>query len=415
MARRAVVTGLGLVTPAGRTVETFWENVVEGRSPVRRISSFDPSPFSTQIAAEITDFDPEDYMDRRDARRMDRFAQFATAAAALALSDAGLDPLPAGVDPGRVAVWVGSGTGGIATLERQVRVLAAAGPRRVSPFTVPMMIANMAAAQVALRWGFRGPCGGPVTACATGTNAVGDALRMIQRGEADIVLAGAAEAAITPISLAAFCSAQAMSTRNDDPEGACRPFDRARDGFVMGEGAGVLVVEEAAAAASRGARIYAEVLGFAANADAYHLVLPRPDGSRAGTCMALALRDAGLSPERVGYVNAHGTGTPANDAAETRAIKLAFGRHAYRLAVSSTKPATGHLMGAAGAVELAVCALALARGVVPPTMNLSDPDPECDLDYVPGRAREVDLEACLSVSLGFGGHNACVVLGRWRD
>ncbi len=415
--RRAVITGLGLVTPAGSTVEAFWESVLAARSAVRPVQAFDASAFPTRIAAEILDFDPSVYMDRREARRMDRFSQFAVAAAALALTDAGLDPLPPSLPPDRVAVWIGSGTGGLRTLETQAETLLRDGPRRVSPLTVPMMIANMAAAQVSLKWGFTGQCGGPVTACATGTTAVGDALRLVRSGEADVVLAGASEAAVTPFGFAAFCSAQAMSTRNDDPEGALRPFDRTRDGFVMGEGAAVLVVEEAAHAAARGARVYAEVLGCGASADSHHLVQPRPDGSGAALCLSRALADAGLAPEDVGYINAHGTGTPANDAAETKAIKLAFGPHAYRLTVSSTKPVTGHMMGAAGAAELAVAALALHHSTVPPTRNLTEPDPECDLDYVregPRRLGPDQLRASVSLSLGFGGHNEAVVLGRWN-
>jgi 3-oxoacyl-[acyl-carrier-protein] synthase II len=413
--RRAVVTGIGLITPAGCTVDAFWDNVTAGRSAMGPITLFDATPYPTRIAAEVSGFEPLAYLDRREARHMDRFSQFAVAAAGLALADAGLDPLPASVPPTRVAVWIGSGIGGLATLEKQVLALADGGPRRVSPFTVPMMIANMGAAHVAVKHGFQGQCGGPVTACATGTNAIGDALRLIQRREADVVLAGASEAAITPFGIAAFCSAGAMSTRNDDPETACRPFDRTRDGFVMGEGAAVLVVEEAAHATARGARVYAEVLGYGSNGDAYHIVQPRPDGSGAARCLALALADAALEPRHVDYLNAHGTGTVANDPVETRAIKAAFGEHAGRLAVSATKPVTGHLMGASGAVELAVCALALQRGVVPPTANLTDPDPECDLDYVAGKARPARLRSAASVSLGFGGHNAAVVLGRWPE
>jgi 3-oxoacyl-[acyl-carrier-protein] synthase II len=412
LARGAVViTGIGLVTPAGADLTTFWNNVSGGHSAVRTISAFDPSPFSTRIAAEVLGFDPLLYLDRKEARHMDRFAQFAVAAASLALADAGLDPLPSSLAAERVAVWIGSGTGGLATIEKQVGVMAAGGPRRVSPFSVPMLIANMGAGHVAIRWGLRGRCGGPVTACATGTNAVGDALRLIQAGEADVVLAGASEAAITPFGIAAFCSAGAMSTRNDDPEHACRPFDRGRDGFVMGEGGVVLVLEKAGQAAARGARVYAEVLGYGTNCDGYHMVQPRPDGAGAAKCLSLALADAGLAPEEVDYINAHGTGTQGNDAAETRAIKTAFGEHARRLLVSSTKPVMGHLMGASGAAELAVTALALTHGTVPPTCNLTDPDPECDLDYVPGQARSLDLRAAVSVSLGFGGHNAAVVLG----
>ena len=413
--RRAVVTGIGLVTPVGCTVETFWDNVTAGRSAVRTITRFDPSPYPTRIAAEVTDFDPLAYLDRKETRHMDRFAQFAVAAAELALADAGLKPPPASLRPERVAVWIGSGIGGIATIEQQLVALREGGPRRVNPYTIPMLIANMASAHVALRWGFGGRCGGPVTACATGTNAVGDALRFIRDDEADLVLAGAAEAAVTPFGIAAFCAAGAMSTDNDDPPRACRPFDRSRSGFVMGEGAAVLVVEEAAHALARGARIYAELAGYAATADAYHVVQPRPDGRDAARCLRAALQDAGLEPGGLDYINAHGTGTPANDPAETKAIKLAFGEWAHRLAVSSTKPVMGHLMGASGAAEAAVAALAVKQGVIPPTINLTDPDPECDLDYVPGLPRRRDVRAALSVSLGFGGHNAAIVLRRWED
>ncbi len=413
--RRAVITGIGLITPVGSTVDSFWDNVTAGRSAVRTITHFDPTPFATRIAAEVPDFNPLAYLDRKEARHMDRFAQFAVAAAGLALADAGLDPLPPSLPPDRVATWIGSGVGGLSTIGEQMKALDAGGPRRVSPFTIPMLIANMAAGQVAVRWGFGGRCGGPVTACATGTNAVGDALRFVQDNEADVVLAGAAEAAITPFGIAAFCSAGAMSTDNDDPAHACRPFDRNRTGFVMGEGSVVLVVEEASHAAARGARVYAEILGYGTNGDGYHIVQPRPDGAGAAGCLRLALADAGLEPAGVDYVNAHGTGTPANDVAETRALKLAFGDQARRLAISSTKPTMGHLMGASGAAEAAVCALAVGRGAVPPTINLTEPDPECDLDYVPNRARPSDVRTALSVSLGFGGHNAAVVVGRWQE
>ncbi len=412
--RRAVITGIGLMTPVGRTVEAFWDNVTTGRSAVGAITRFDPAPFTTRIAAEIRDFDPLAYIDRKEARHMDRFAQFAVAAAGLALADARLDPLPLSLRPERVATWIGSGVGGLSTIEKQVETLATAGPRRVSPFTIPMLIANMAAGQVAVKWGLGGRCGGPVTACATGTNAVGEALRFIRDGEADVVLAGAAEAAITPFGIAAFCSAGAMSTGNDDPARACRPFDRNRTGFVMGEGSAVLVVEEAAHAAARGAHVYAELLGYGTNGDGYHMVQPRPDGTGAARCLVLALEDAGVDPEDVDYANAHGTGTQANDSAETLAYKLAFGDAARRLAISSTKPVMGHLMGASGAAEAVVAALAIERGVIPPTMNLTEPDPQCDLDYVPGQARRKDVRIALSVSLGFGGHNAAIVLGRWE-
>jgi len=413
--RRAVITGIGLITPVGAVVDTFWDNVIAGRSAVRTITRFDPTPFTTRIAAEIPDFDPLAYLDRKEARHMDRFTQFAVAAAGLALADAGLDPLPPSLPPDRVATWIGTGIGGISTIEKQMEALIAGGPRRVNPFTIPMIIVNMAAGQVAVRWGFGGRCGGPVTACATGTNAVGDALRFVQQGEADLVLAGAAEAAITRFGIAAFCSAGAMSTDNDDPTHACRPFDRNRTGFVMGEGSVVLVVEEASHATARGARIYAEVLGYGTNGDGYHIVQPRPDGAGAAKCLRLALADAGLEPTQVDYVNAHGTGTQANDAAETQAFKLAFGDAVRRLAISSTKPVMGHLMSASGAAEAAVCALAVGRGAVPPTINLTEPDPACDLDYVPHQARRKDVRTALSVSLGFGGHNAAIVIGRWEE
>lgn len=413
--RRAVITGIGLVTPVGMTVDAFWDNVTAGRSAIGPITHFDPAPYATRIAAEVKDFEPLVFCDRKEARHMDRFTQFAIAAASLALADAGLDPLPPTLSSDRVATWIGSGIGGMSTIEKQITALAEGGPRRVNPFTIPMLIANMAAGQVAVRWGLGGRCGGPVTACATGTNAVGDALRFIQDGEADLVLTGAAEAAITPFGIAAFCAAGAMSTANDDPAHACRPFDRNRTGFVMGEGSVVLAVEEAAHAAARGARVYAELLGYGTNGDGYHIVQPRPDGTGAARCLALALADAGLDPDGLDYVNAHGTGTQANDAGETKAFKLAFGDRARRLAISSTKPVMGHLMGASGAAEAAVAALAVQRGVIPPTINLTEPDLECDLDYVPGQARRQAVRAALSVSLGFGGHNAAVVVGRWEE
>lgn len=410
---RVVVTGLGAVTPIGIGAENYWRALIAGVSGVGPITHFDASDYPTRIAAEVKDFRPEDWIDRKEARRMDRFAQFSVAAARLAVADAGLTF--AGEDMTRVGVWIGSGIGGLITLEDQHRVLLEKGPDRISPFFIPMLIANMAAGQVSIAFGAKGPCGGPVTACATATNAIGDAFRMVQRGEVDIALTGGSDATITPLGIAGFCAAKAMSTNNDDPQRASRPFDLNRDGFVMGEGAGVLVLEALPHARARGARIYAELVGFGATSDAYHVVQPAPDGDGAARAMQLALADGGLAPTDIDYINAHGTSTPLNDKLETLAIKRVFGEHARRLAVSSTKSETGHLLGASGAVELIACALAIAHGVVPPTINYETPDPECDLDYVPNQARQMEVRAALSNSLGFGGHNACLALRRYEE
>ncbi|MEW6308153.1 MAG: beta-ketoacyl-ACP synthase II [Bacillota bacterium] len=408
--RRAVITGLGLITPVGIGVPAFWDSLVSGRSGVGPISRFDASNYDTRIAAEVQGFEPSDYMDRKEARRMDRFAQFAVAAGRLALEDAALSMKAC--EPERVAVWIGSGIGGLETLEETSRILAEKGPGRVSPYFVPMLIANMAAGQVSIMTGAKGTCGGPVTACATGTNAIGDALRLIQLGEADVVLAGGTEAPITPLAVAGFCSARAMSTNNADPSGASRPFDKERDGFVMGEGAAVLVIEELNRAVQRGARIYAELAGYGSTSDAYHVVQPSPGGEGGARAMLKAVADAGLEPGAVDYINAHGTSTPLNDKFETEAIKTVFGAHAYRLLVSSTKSMTGHLLGAAGAAEAAATALAIHSGVVPPTINYATPDPDCDLDYVPNTARKQPVAVAISNSLGFGGHNATILLRR---
>ncbi|MEW6724634.1 MAG: beta-ketoacyl-ACP synthase II [Bacillota bacterium] len=413
MTRRVVVTGLGLVTPVGQTVDTFWDNLLAGNSPIDTITRFDASAFSTRIAAEVRDFDPSDIIDRKDARRMDRFTQFAVVAAVRAIQDSGIDL--AQEDPETIGVWIGSGIGGMETMEAQAVILREKGPDRVSPFFVPMLIANMAAGQTSITLGAKGPCGGPVSACATGTDAIGHAFRLVQRGEATIVVSGGTEASITPLGLAGFCSAKAMSTRNDEPKRASRPFDLDRDGFVMGEGSGVLILEELEHARTRGARIYAELVGYGATADAYHVVQPAPGGEGGARAMALAIRDAGVTPDEVGYINAHGTSTPFNDKFETMAIKQVFGDHAYRLAVSSTKSVTGHLMGAAGAIEGIAAALALHRGQLPPTINYENPDPECDLDYVPNQARSARVKVALSNSLGFGGHNATIALRAWEE
>jgi len=408
---RVVVTGMGIVTSLGSDLETFWNNLVAGKSGVSRIESFDVSEYPTQIAAEIKDFNPEDYIDRKEARRMDRFVQFAVAAGKMAVQDAGLE-LGVNVDSERVGVIVGSGIGGLGTWEEQHSILLEKGPKRVSPFFIPMMIANMASGQISMSIGAKGPNTTAVTACATGTHSIGDSFKLIQRGDADAMICGGAEATIRPTGLAGFCSMRAMSTRNDEPEKASRPFDAERDGFVMGEGSGVLVLESLEHAVKRGARIYAEVIGYGMSGDAYHITDPDPDG--AARCMQRALKDAGIEPEAIDYINAHGTSTPVGDRSETLAIKKAFGDHAYKLAVSSTKSMTGHLLGAAGGIESVILALTLKNGVIAPTINLENRDPECDLDYVPNAARKSDVKTALSNSFGFGGHNATIVMRKYE-
>jgi 3-oxoacyl-[acyl-carrier-protein] synthase II len=402
---------MGVVTALGSDLETFWSNLVAGKSGVSRVEAFDASEFPTQIAAEVKDFNPENYMDKKDARRMDRFVQFAVAASRMAIRDAGLEPAT-NIDPERIGVMVGSGIGGLATWEEQYNILLEKGPKRVSPFFIPMMIANMASGQISILTGAKGPNSTAVTACATGTHSIGDSFRLIQRGEADAMICGGAEAAIRPTGFAGFCSMRAMSSRNDEPEKASRPFDAERDGFVMGEGSGVLVLESLEHALKRGARIYAEVIGYGMSGDAHHITDPDPDG--AARCMLRALKDAGIGPEAIDYINAHGTSTPIGDRSETVAIKQAFGDHAYRLAVSSTKSMTGHLLGAAGGIEAVILALTLKHGVIPPTINLEHPDPECDLDYVPNTARQADVRTGLSNSFGFGGHNATIVMRKYE-
>jgi 3-oxoacyl-[acyl-carrier-protein] synthase II len=413
--RRVVVTGLGPVTPLGTGKELFWEGLVRGRSGITAIESFDASGLPSRIAGEIKDFDPLSYMDPKDARRMDRFCQFAVAAARLALADAGLregrELEDAGVKGDRAAVVVGSGIGGIATVEEQHLRLLRKGFTRVSPFTVPMIIPNMAAGWLSILFGFKGPNFSTVTACAAGTHALGLAFQLVRDGIADMCLAGGSEAGITPLALAGFCSMRALSTRNDDPASASRPFDADRDGFVMAEGAGLLLLESLEGASARNADPYCEILGFGMSADAHHITAPDPGGEGAAACMREALASAGLHPEEVDYINAHGTSTPYNDRIETSAIKRVFGEHARRLAVSSTKSMTGHLLGAAGGVEAAATALVLKEGVIPPTVNLEKADPECDLDYVPLRTRKAEVRAAVSNSFGFGGHNACLVMG----
>ncbi len=419
MTRRVVITGLGPLTSLGIGKDDFWQALTEGRSGVSAITSFDVSDFSCHIAGEITGFTPEDHLDRKEAQRMDRFCQFAAVAAGMAWADAGLgdkhDPGECGVEPGRAAVVVGSGIGGITTFEHQVRILSERGPSRVSPHVVPMIIPNMAAGWLAIMYGFRGPNFSTVTACAAGTHAIGSAYQLIAGGMADICLTGGAEACISPLALAGFCSMRALTTANDDPQRASRPFDANRDGFVMSEGAGILLLESLECAQSRGAKIYAEVAGFGMSADAHHITAPDPEAAGASLCMREAISSAGLTPEDVDYINAHGTSTPLNDRAETMAIRQVFGAHAGKLGVSSTKSMTGHLLGAAGGVEAVATALALSEGVLPPTINLEEPDPECDLDYIPGQARKARPRVALSNSFGFGGHNACLAMRAWDE
>ncbi|CAB1129110.1 beta-ketoacyl-acyl carrier protein synthase II (involved in pimelate synthesis) [Candidatus Hydrogenisulfobacillus filiaventi] len=407
---RVVVTGMGAVTPIGIGLEQFWEGLTSGVSGVGPVTSFDASPFPSRIAAEVRDFDPLRYMDRKEVRHTDRFVQFVLAAAGEAWADAGLGE----VDPERAGSIVGTGIGGMSTLIDQHITLLDRGPGRISPFFIPMMIANIASGRLAINYGLNGPNVTTVSACASSGHAVGDAMRAIQWGEADVMLTGGTEAAVIPIAFAGFCAMKALSTRNDDPAHASRPFDRQRDGFVMGEGAGFLVLESERHARARGARIYAELVGYGRSADAYHVVEPHPEGLGAALAMRRALQDAGLAPEDVDYINAHGTATPKGDIAETLAIKRVFGDYAYRLPVSSTKSSTGHLLGAAGAVEMVASILALTKQVVPPTINLEEPDPECDLDYVPNQPREHRMEVVMSNTFGFGGQNCTLVAKEYK-
>ncbi|MDA8236255.1 MAG: beta-ketoacyl-ACP synthase II [Clostridia bacterium] len=408
MSRRVVITGVGVISPVGTGVEKFWSALQAGTSGIKPITGFDAAKLPTRIAGEVTDFEPTDYFDKKEARRLDRCIQFAVAGTKMALDDAGLNP--AEMDLDRVGVIYGTGIGGMHTLDEQAAVMNNKGPDRISPFFVPMMIANMSAAQIAITFGFRGPNVTTVTACASSTNSIGDALRALQRGDADVVITGGSEAPITALSMAGFCSMRAMSVRNEEPTRASRPFDTERDGFIMGEGAGILVLETLEGALARGAKIYAEVVGYGATCDASHISAPHPEGIGAAKAMELAIKDAGLKPEDVDYINAHGTSTPLGDKCETLAIKKVFGEHAYKLAVSSTKSMTGHLLGGAGGLEAIICALAIKDGVLPPTINLENIDPDCDLDYVPNQARKGEVNVTISNSFGFGGHNATVLL-----
>ena len=413
MERRVVITGLGVVSPVGSSVTKFWENLTAGKSGIGRITKFDPEGFPVQIAGEVKDFDPLEYFDKKEVRRTDPFIQFAVGAAVQAVKSSGLEE--SDVDKTRVGVLIGSGIGGLSTIEQQLKILWEKGPRRVSPFCVPMEIINMASGLVSIRFGYKGPNISVVTACATGTHAIGEAYRTIQYGDADVMVAGGAESCITPLAVAGFAAAKALSTRNDEPEKARRPFEKNRDGFVMGEGAGIVVLEELEHAKRRGAKILAEIVGYGTSGDAYHMTAPAPEGEGAARAMENAIKDAGISPEDVDYINAHGTSTKFNDLFETMAIKKVFGEHAYRVKISSIKSMIGHLLGAAGGVEVVSSVMTLQTGVIPPTINYEEPDPECDLDYTPNKAVEADVRYVLKNSFGFGGTNACLVLKRYED
>ncbi|MGJ8726633.1 MAG: beta-ketoacyl-ACP synthase II [Roseibacillus sp.] len=411
--RRVVITGMGGVTPLGNDWASTWEGLKAGKSGIAPIEGMDATDYVCKIGGEVREYDPLPYFNNpKEGRRVDRYAALAMGAAKMAVADSGVDPDK--LDKTRVGVMVGSGIGGLATLEKNHTACITKGPSRVSPFTIPMMISNIASGLISMEYGFGGPNMSIVTACATANNSVGEAWRMIKFGDADMFVAGGSEASFTPMGLAGFGNMRALSTRNDDPTRASRPFDVGRDGFVMGEGAGVVIIEELEHAKARGATIYAELAGYGVSADAYHLSAPSPDGTGPARAMAMALKHAGLNPEDIAYLNAHGTSTPLGDIAETKAMKIAFGDYSKNgLMVSSTKSMTGHLLGAAGAVELAACVMAVKEGVVPPTINLEDQDPDCDLDYVPNESRELEVNAAMSNGFGFGGHNATLVVKKF--
>ena len=413
MANRVVITGMGAITPIGTGKDAFWNALLEGKNGISRITRFDPTEYKAQIAGEVKDFDPADYMDKKESKRVDRYAQFAIAAAKLAIEDAKLDLEKEDLE--RIGTFVGSGIGGIETMHGQYEKLFAKGPSKISPFFIPMMIGNMAAGHVSIAFGLKGPSSCVVTACATGTNNIGDAFKVIQRGDADVMVAGGTEASISGAAVAGFCSMKALCTdHNDDPEHASRPFDANRSGFIMGEGAGLVVLESLEHAEARGAHIYAELVGYGSNSDAFHITQPAPHGEMAAKCMQKALKDAGLEPSDIDYINAHGTSTHFNDLTETEAIKTVWGEGAKNLSVSSIKSMTGHLLGAAGGVECIATVLAVANDMLPPTINYETPDEGLDLDYVPNKAKAKTVRAALSNNLGFGGHNACIVIKKYE-
>ncbi|MFA6849852.1 MAG: beta-ketoacyl-ACP synthase II [Selenomonadaceae bacterium] len=412
MVNRVVITGIGAITPIGIGKDAFWQSLLAGKSGIKKTSRFDASEYTAQIAGEVADFEPTDYIDKKESKRMDRYAQFAVAATKMAFEDAKMD-LEA-EDHQRIGTFVGTGIGGIETMHKQYSTLFDKGPSRISPFFIPMMIGNMAAGQVSITFGLQGPSSCVVTACATGTNCIGDAYRVIQRGDADVMVAGGTEACISPAATAGFCSMKALcSDRNDDPEHASRPFDKNRSGFVMGEGAGIVVLESLEHAENRGAHIYAEIAGYGSNSDAFHITSPAPGGAQAAKCMQLALADAKMKPEDVDYINAHGTSTHLNDECETMAVKSVFGDYAKKISMSSIKSMTGHLLGAAGGVECIATALTVQNDMMPPTINYDTPDEGLDLDYVPNQARQKIVRAAISNSFGFGGHNACLLVKKF--
>ncbi|MBW4481004.1 MAG: beta-ketoacyl-ACP synthase II [Tildeniella torsiva UHER 1998/13D] len=411
--KRVVVTGMDAITPIGNSLEEYWAGLVAGRSGTARITHFDPSQHASQIAAEVKGFDPGDFLDKKEVKRMDRFSQFAVIAGQRALQHSGLSITDLNAE--QIGTCIGSGIGGLKVLEDQQEIYLNRGPSRCSPFMIPMMIANMAAGLTAIHTGAKGPSTCAVTACAAGSNAIGDAFRLIQHGYAQAMICGGTEAAVTPLSVAGFASARALSTRNDDPTTASRPFDKTRDGFVIGEGCGILILEELEHALSRGATIYGEIVGYGMTCDAYHMTSPVPGGVGAARCIQLALKDAGLAPSDISYINAHGTSTGANDPTETQAIKTALGEVAYKVAVSSTKSMTGHLLGGSGGIEAVATCLAIANDIAPPTINLHDPDPDCDLDYIPNQSRPMPIEVAISNSFGFGGHNVTLVFKKYRS
>ena len=413
MKRRVVVTGMGTITPVGNDVATTWRSLIEGKSGTAPITKFDASNFPVKFAAEVKGFNPLDYMDRKEAKRADQYTQYAVAAARQAMTNAGLVERN-GMDPDRIGVIIGSGIGGLKSFEEQHDVYRERGVGKISPFFIPMFIADIAAGIVSMMFNAKGPNYATVSACATSAHAIGDAYRTIQYGDADVMITGGAEATVTPMAIGGFANMKALSERNDSPETASRPFDSTRDGFVMGEGAGILILEELEHALGRGATIYAEIVGYGATGDAYHLTAPAPDGEGAQRAMKRALKDAGLEPKDIQYINAHGTSTPANDFNETRAIKAVFGEHAKSVNVSSTKSATGHMLGAAGAVEAVVSAMVVGTGIIPPTINYQNPDPELDLNYTPNKSVERDVNAVLSNSFGFGGHNTTLAIKRYE-
>jgi len=412
MKRRIVVTGVGIISPLGTGIEKNWKGIIEGKSGIRYITRFDASTFPVKIAGEVPDFNPEEYIEKKEVKKMDTFIHYALAASIMAAKDAGLEVTSENAE--RVGVYIGSGIGGLPAIEHWHTVLKEKGPGRVTPFFIPMVIINLASGQVSIQLGAKGPNSCAVTACATGNNSIGDAFKIIERGDADVMIAGGTESVITPLCVAGFSSMKALSTRNDAPEKASRPFDKNRDGFILGEGAGILVLEEMETAKKRGARIYAEIVGYGMTADAFHMTTPAPEGEGAMRCMNMALKSGEINYEDVDYINAHGTSTPVGDAAETMAIKRVFKGHAKSLAVSSTKSMTGHLLGAAGGIEAVITVLSIYHSTMPPTINYETPDPECDLDYVPNSAREKKIKVAMSNSFGFGGTNATLVFKRFE-